>query len=151
MEKSYEVLRLNMKLSEVQLLLLRAIFHTLPLFYIFANVNFTQVPQASQAHVTSVLCKFSHKRVGVALHLATVETLYEKQNTEVYVINKGDLPVMYSILGKSPLFILYRKNKNKMIFSVHRPQYSISHTKSQRSLRVTRHRLSCEKIHITHS
>ena len=67
-----------MKLSEVQLLRLRAIFHTLPLFYIFPNVNFTQEPQASQAHVTIVLCKFSLKRVGVALHSATVETLYEK-------------------------------------------------------------------------
>ena len=39
--------------------------------------------QASQAHVTSVLCEFSHKRVDVALHIATVETLYEKENTEV--------------------------------------------------------------------
>ena len=31
-----------------------------------------------------------------------------------------------------------------MIFSVRRPQYLISHTKSQRSF-VTRHRDSCEK------
>ena len=37
-----------------------------------------------------------------------------------------------------------------MIFSVRRPQYFISHTKSQRLL-VTRHRLPCEKVnlHIT--
>ena len=34
--------------------------------------------QAPQAHVTSVLCEFSHKRVDVALNIATVETLYEK-------------------------------------------------------------------------
>ena len=33
--------------------------------------------QAAQAHVTSVLCIFSHKGVGVSLQ-ATVETLYEK-------------------------------------------------------------------------
>ena len=32
-----------------------------------------------------------------------------------------------------------------MIFSIHRPQYYISHTKSQRLL-VARHRLSCEKV-----
>ena len=48
------------------------------------------ISQASQAHVTSVLCKltFSQEsqcragRPGVVLQ-ATVETLYEKQNTEV--------------------------------------------------------------------
>ena len=34
-----------------------------------------------------------------------------------------------------------------MIFSVRRPQYFISHTKSQRLL-VTRHRLSCEKVNL---
>ena len=34
-----------------------------------------------------------------------------------------------------------------MIFSVYRPQYFISHTKSQRSF-VTRHRLSCEKVNL---
>ena len=67
------------------------------------------IPQASQAHVTSVLCEFSHKRVGVALQ-ATVETLYEKKKTVLrsananiisflpffYKINEGDLPLMYS-------------------------------------------------------
>ena len=37
-----------------------------------------------------------------------------------------------------------------MIFSVRRPQYFISHTKSPRSL-VTRHRLSCEKIYKTNT
>ena len=40
--------------------------------------NTKVIPQVSQAHVASVLCK----RVGVALQ-ATVETLYHKQNTEV--------------------------------------------------------------------
>ena len=39
--------------------------------------NTKVIPQVSQAHVTSGLCK----RVGVALK-ATVETLYEKKNTE---------------------------------------------------------------------
>ena len=34
-----------------------------------------------------------------------------------------------------------------MIFSVHRPLYFISHTKSQRLL-VTRQRLSCEKVNL---
>ena len=34
-----------------------------------------------------------------------------------------------------------------MILSVRRPQYFISHTKSQRLL-VTRHRLSCEKVNL---
>ena len=37
-----------------------------------------------------------------------------------------------------------------MIFSVRRPQYFISHTKSPRSL-VMRHQLSCEKIYKTHT
>ena len=32
-----------------------------------------------------------------------------------------------------------------MIFGLRRPQYFISHTKSQRSLK-TRHRLSCKKV-----
>ena len=49
------------------------------------------------------------------------------------------------------LYLFYRKkSKNRMIFSVRRPQYFIPHTKSQRSL-VTRHRLSCKKIYITHT
>ena len=47
-----------------------------PYSYTYSNTKVIQ--QVSQAHVTSVLCK----RVGVALQ-ATVETLYEKQNTEV--------------------------------------------------------------------
>ena len=34
-----------------------------------------------------------------------------------------------------------------MIFSIRRPQYYISHTKSQRLL-VARHRLSCEKVNL---
>ena len=35
-----------------------------------------------------------------------------------------------------------------MIFSVRRPQYFISHTKSQQLL-VTRHRLPCEIVNLT--
>ena len=42
-EARYKVLRLNVKLSEVLLLRLRATFHKLPLFSRFANVNFTHV------------------------------------------------------------------------------------------------------------
>ena len=34
-----------------------------------------------------------------------------------------------------------------MIFSIRRPQYYISHTKSQRLL-VAQHRLSCEKVNL---
>ena len=34
-----------------------------------------------------------------------------------------------------------------MTLSVRRPQYFISHTKSQRSI-VTQHRLSCEKVNL---
>ena len=34
-----------------------------------------------------------------------------------------------------------------MIFSVRRPQYFISHTKSQRLL-LTQHRLPCEKVNL---
>ena len=41
-EAKYKVLSINVKLSEVQILRLRATFHALPLFY-FANVNFTHV------------------------------------------------------------------------------------------------------------
>ena len=33
--------------------------------------------------------------------------------------------------GKSPLLILEKKSKNKMVFSICRPQYFIFHTKSQ--------------------
>ena len=52
------------------------------------------------------------------------------------------------IKGKSPLFVLYKKKKVRiMIFSVRRSQYFISHTKSQRLL-VMRHRLSCEKVNL---
>ena len=40
-ETSYELFRLNVKLSEVQLLLLRAIFHALNSYLLFSNVNFT--------------------------------------------------------------------------------------------------------------
>ena len=40
-ETSYELFRLNVKLSEVQLLLLRAIFHALISSLLFSNVNFT--------------------------------------------------------------------------------------------------------------
>ena len=40
-ETSYEPFRLNVKLSEVQLLLLRAIFHALFSHLLFSNVNFT--------------------------------------------------------------------------------------------------------------
>ena len=49
----------------------------------------------------------------------------------------------------SLLYVFYKARI--MICSVCRPQYFISHTKSQRSL-ATRHRLFCEKlIYITHS
>ena len=41
-EARYKVLSLNVKLSEVEILRLRATFHALPLFC-FANVNFTHV------------------------------------------------------------------------------------------------------------
>ena len=34
-----------------------------------------------------------------------------------------------------------------MIFSIRRPQYFISHTKSQRLL-LTQHQLSCEKVNL---
>ena len=34
-----------------------------------------------------------------------------------------------------------------MIFSVRRPQYFISHSKSQQSV-ITQHRLSCEKVNL---
>ena len=47
-----------------------------PYSYMYGNTQV--IPQVSQAHVTRVLCKI----VGVALQ-ATVETLCEKQNTEV--------------------------------------------------------------------
>ena len=47
----------------------------------------------------------------------------------------------------SLLYLFYRKKVKIMIFSVRRPQYFISHTKSQRLL-VTRHRLSCEKVNL---
>ena len=40
-ETSYELFRLNVKLSEVQRLLLRAIFHALISSLLFSNVNFT--------------------------------------------------------------------------------------------------------------
>ena len=40
-ETSYELFRLNVKLSEVQLLLVRAIFHALISSLLFSNVNFT--------------------------------------------------------------------------------------------------------------
>ena len=40
-ETSYELFRLNVKLSEVQLLLLRAVFHALISYLLFSNVNFT--------------------------------------------------------------------------------------------------------------
>ena len=40
-ETSYELFRLNVKLSEVQHLLLRAIFHALISYLLFANLNFT--------------------------------------------------------------------------------------------------------------
>ena len=49
--------------------------------------------------------------------------------------------------GKSPLFLFYREKGKIMIFSVRRPQYFISHTKSQRLL-VTRNRLSYEKVNL---
>ena len=42
LETSYELFRLNVKLSEVQLLLLRAIFHTLISYLLLVNVNFTR-------------------------------------------------------------------------------------------------------------
>ena len=45
------------------------------------------------------------------------------------------------------LYLFYREKGKIMIFSVRRPQYFISHTKSQRLL-VTRHRLSCEKVNL---
>ena len=48
------------------------------------------------------------------------------------------------------IFFYRKKSKNRMIFSVRRPLYFIPHTKSQRS-QVTRHRLSCKKIYITHT
>ena len=38
-EAIYKMLRVNVKLSEVLLLRLRATFHALPLFYLFSNVN----------------------------------------------------------------------------------------------------------------
>ena len=47
----------------------------------------------------------------------------------------------------SLLYLFYRKKVKKMIFSVRRPQYFISHTKTQRLL-VRRHRLSCEKVNL---
>ena len=100
MEKSYEVLRLNMRLSEVHL-------------YFYAR-SFTHclscISHGDHRHpkLTFRVCyvNFLTRESVSLLHLATVETLYEKQNTEVYEIYKGDLPLMYSILGKSPLFIL---------------------------------------------
>ena len=51
---------------------------------------------------------------------------------------------------KSPLFILYKKVK-VMIFSVRRPQYFISHTKSQRLLVRDTDSLVRKLIYITHS
>ena len=50
-----------------------------PYSYMYSNTKV--IPQVSQAHVTSVLCK----RVGVAVQ-ATFETLYEKENTEVCTV-----------------------------------------------------------------
>ena len=42
------------------------------------------------------------------------------------------------------IYLIEKEKKNEVIFSVRRPQYYISHTKSQRSF-VTRHRLSCDE------
>ena len=50
------------------------------------------------------------------------------------------------IKGKSPLF---RKKVEIIIFSIRKPQYFISHTKSQRLL-VMQHRLSCEIVNLHH-
>ena len=57
------------------------------------------------------------------------------------------VPFILSWLKVSLLYLFYRKKVKIMIFSVRRPQYFISHTKSQRLL-VTRDRLSCEKVNL---
>ena len=46
--------------------------------------------------------------------------------------------------------LLYRKKVEINIFSIRKPQYFISHTKSQRLL-VMQHRLSCEIVNLHHT
>ena len=52
-----------------------------------------------------------------------------------------------SLSSKYEVIYFIEKLVRIMIFSVRRPQYFISHTKSQRLL-VTWHRLSCEKVNL---